>query len=533
MTTDRAPQDLEAHTSQPSPMSRSRQIVQATAVVTVIVLVVKGLGFVEKVLLAYFFGTGIAVDAYLIAYSLPFSAYVVLREVIKASFLPTFLRTWRDSRPQAWRLFSVVGTILLILLSLATICGMAFAEQLVAITAPGFRGEQRQLAIRLTRMAMPALLFLGLSTLTTATLNAWKRFARPVLGDASFRAGPLIFLLGAGTVVAIVLGVVLGALGKLVIETLGIGRRLRSVRPTLNLRLPEVRTVGRLAAPLLAGLFFSLLVAPVVENAFASMTGVGGVAALAFSRKIVETLAAILPYTLGLVLLPFSAEMAAKQDFEGLASTLTAALRALVLIFMPVTIGLMVFREPFVRLLFQRGAFDAASTLLTAGPLLFYALALLPFALEVIVVQFFFARQDTLTPVITDVTAFLVNVILIPLLMPAFGLGGIALAAAIARSLRVLALAFLFGRKVPAFRLVSFLPFAGQMVVAALATAAALAGLSILGRDLQPQGLIGLVAALTGAAAVGGGVFLVTSYLLRVQEIRDLWRRARAWRPTS
>ena len=170
---------------------------------------------------------------------------------------------------------------------------------------------------------------------------------------------------------------------------------------------------------------------------------------------------------------------------------------------------------------------------MTAGPLLFYALALLPFALEVIVVQFFFARQDTLTPVITDVAAFLVNVILIPLLMPAFGLGGIALAAAVARSLRVLALLFLFGRKVPAFRLGSFLPFAGQMVVAALATAAALAGLAVLGSDLQSQGLVGLVAALSLAAVVGAGVFLVTSYLLRVQEIRRLWRRARAWRSTS
>jgi putative peptidoglycan lipid II flippase len=514
-------------------MSRSRQIIQATAVVTIIVLMVKGLGFVEKVLLAYFFGTGIAVDAYLIAYSLPFSAYVVLREVVKASFLPTFLRTWQDSKPRAWRLFSVVGTVLLILLSAATICGMAFAEQLIALTAPGFRGAQRDLAVRLTRMVMPALLFLGLSTLTTATLNAWKRFPRPVLGDASFRAGPLIFLLGAGTVVAMTAGVVLGAIGKLVIETLGIGRHLRSLRPSLNLRLTEVQTVSRLAAPLLAGLFFSLLVAPVVENAFASTTGVGGVSALAYSRKIVETLAAILPYTLGLVLLPFSSEMAANQDYQGLAATLTSAVRALVLIFLPVTIGLMVLREPFVQVLFQRGAFDTASTQLTAGPLFFYALALLPFALEVIIINFFFARQDTLTPVITDVVAFLLNVALIAPLMGAFGLGGIALAAALARSLRVLALLFFFERKVPAFRLLSLVPFAGQVAMAGLATAGALVGLALLVGGLDIERFVALLAYLMIAAIVGGGVFVAAAYLLNVEEIRDMWRRARAWRTTG
>ena len=76
-------------------MVDGKRIVQATAIVTAIALIVKGLGFVEKLLLAYFFGTGIEVDAYLAVYSVIFSAFVVLREVIKPSFLPTFLHTWR------------------------------------------------------------------------------------------------------------------------------------------------------------------------------------------------------------------------------------------------------------------------------------------------------------------------------------------------------------------------------------------------------------------------------------------------------
>ncbi len=88
-----------------------KKIIQATTMVTAIALVVKGLGFVEKILLAYFFGTGIEVDAYLVAYTIPFSAYIVLREVVEPSFLPTFLRTWRASIRDGWRLFSVVGTL--------------------------------------------------------------------------------------------------------------------------------------------------------------------------------------------------------------------------------------------------------------------------------------------------------------------------------------------------------------------------------------------------------------------------------------
>ena len=503
-----------------------KKILQATTVVTAIALVVKGLGFAEKLLLAYFFGTGSQVDAYLVAYSIPFSAFVVLREVVKPAFLPTFVRTLRLSDQEGWHLFSVVGTLLLILLTAATAAGIVFAEPLVALAAPGFGGEQRALTVTLTRLIMPALLLLGLSTLTTAALNAQKRFSRPALGDASYRAGPLALLLLLGSIPAMTVGASLGALGKLVIETWGLGGHLRQLRLTLDVTFAPARTVWRLAAPLLAALSLSLFVAPLVENAFASQVGVGGVAALAYARKIAETLTTILPYTLGLVLLPFSADMAASRDYDSLARTLSGAVRGLTLLFLPLTLGLMVLRQPFVRLLFERGAFDAASTQLTAGPLLFYALALLPFALEVIVVQFFFARQNTLTPVIADVVTFALNVALIPPLRSVLGLGGIALAAAIAKALKVLALLILFDRQVPAFRLARLAPFAGQMILASLAAAGALAALLALGAGLGAGGVAGLVVYLVAGGLLGGGAFYLSAYWLGVDEVRDLWRRA-------
>jgi putative peptidoglycan lipid II flippase len=507
-------------------------------VVTGIVLVVKGLGFVEKLLLAYVFGTGIEVDAYLVAYSIPFSAFIVLREVVKPAFLPTFLRTWRQSEGDSLRLFAVVGTGLLLLLGAVSVAGVLLAAPLISLAAPGFEGEQRVLAIRLTRLAVPALLLLGLSTLTTAALHAEKRFVRPALGEASLRAGPVLLLLAGAGVPGMAAGVSLGALGKLAIEALGLGRILRRVRPLLDLRFPPVRTTGRLAAPLLAALTLSLFVGPLVENAFASKVGVGGVSALAFARKIAETLTTILPYTLGLVLLPYSAEMAAGQDDEGLARTVTAAVRGLALLFLPVTVGLLVLREPFVRLLFERGAFTATSTEMTAWPLLFYALALLPFALEVVVIQFFFARQDTLTPVLADVVTFALNVALIPPLVGPLGLGGIALAAAVAKAAKVLVLLILFGRRVGAFRPASLAPFAAKMGAASTLSAVALLALGqaqdplltlFTSRTLPGGTALALALYLAMAAAVGAGVFVAVAHLLGVGEVGDVWRKGRAW----
>ncbi|MBN1136366.1 MAG: oligosaccharide flippase family protein, partial [Anaerolineae bacterium] len=473
-------------------------------------------------------------DAYLVAYSIPFSAYIVLREVVKPAFLPTFLQSRREAEGRDWRLFGVAGTLLVLLLGVLTAAGLLLAQPLTALAAPGFAGQQRDLAASLLRLVMPALLLLGASSLTTAALHANKRFALPAIGEASFRALPILFLLATGGVVGTALGVMIGALSKVGVEAWGLRRHLAHLRPSLDLAFEPVRTVGRLAAPLLGALFLSLFVGPLVENAFASKVGVGGVAALAYSRKIVETLTTILPYTLGLVLLPFSAEMAARHDSEGLARMLGGAVRSLVLLFLPVTVGLMALREPFVRLLLERGAFTAASTELTAGPLFYYALALVPFSLEVIVIQFFFARQDTLTPVLADVASFALNVALIPLLLPTVGLGGIALAAALAKAVKVLALLILFSRRVPAFRLVDLAPFSGKMLLAALATAAIL-GLWILMAEsaLSGGGIIALAAYLSVGGLLGGGTFFLTAHLLRVQEPAIAWQRTWAWTITK
>ena len=524
-----------------------RRIVRATVGLALLGVAVRGLGFIEKLVLAYFFGTQIEVDAYLVAYSLPFSAYIVLRDVIEPAFLPTYLRTQRDSPQDARRLFWAVGAWLVLLLGVATAAGIAAAAPLISAAAPGFSGPQREMAIRLTRLAMPALLFLGLSTLTTAALHAQKRFALPAAGEASFRTAPLLLFLAIGRVAGLALGVVVGAVTKLLVEGLGLlrgrslgpapaggngpparkgtGLRLGAIRRVLDPSFPPLRTTARLAAPLFAGLFFSLFIGPLVDNAFASQKE-GWVSALAYARKIGETLTTILPYTLGLVLFPFSAEMAASQDRQALARTLTGAIRALALVFLPVTAGLIALREPFIRVLLERGAFDAASTQLTAGPLLFYSLGLLPFALEIIAVRFFYAQQNTLTPVLADVTAFGLNVALIPPLMAAFGLGGIALATTIAKTLKVLALLILFGRRVPAFRLAALGTFAGKMAVASVATGGALLAAVLVGRSL-PAGPWATLAYLAAAAVLAVGVFVVTAYLLGVEEIRGAANRVR------
>lgn len=361
---------------------RAKSIIQATVIVATITILCKILGFVEKLLLAYYFGTGVEVDAYIVAFSVPFFSFIVLREVLEPAFVPTFIRVCKERGERGgWKLASVIANALAIGLGAMIIIGLVAAPSLASILAPGFTDEGRALTIKLIRMILPALLFMGLSSLTTAILHAHKRFTLPAVSEAVFRAAPLLFFYALSGLTGLVIGVVIGALGKLTLQTLGLWRRLKSYLPSLDLRYSPVQRVGLLATPLFFGSFLSYLVWPFVDNIFASTLPPGSVSALAFAKKMVETLTLIFPYALGVVIFPFFSELALKTDRQGLSQALTGAMRAMIFICTPITIGLISLRVPIIRLLFERGEFDFASTQLTASPLMYYSLGLIAFSL--------------------------------------------------------------------------------------------------------------------------------------------------------
>jgi len=513
-------------------MLNARRIIQATGVVTAITLAYQALGFGEKLLLAYYFGMGIEVDAYLLAFSIPFFSFIVLSETVEPALLPTFLSLGEET----WRLVRTLGTVLFSGLMLVVGLALLLAQPLAALVAPGFWGEGRSLLVELVRLAVPALVLLGLSTLTTTALHAQKRFALPAMGIFVFRLGPLLLFYLWGGVKGLALGIVMGALGKLALEWGGL-RRPDIFRPSLELSYPPLRKVGRLAAPLFLGFVLSLLVAPLVDSAFASTLGAGRVSALIFAKKIVETITTTLPLSLGVVLLPFSSEMALGDKREELRAILRGSVRGIVLIFAPFTVALLLLAVPVTRLLFERGQFDATSTGLTATALIYYSWGLIPFSLEVVLARFYYAFSDTLTPVILEFLAFGLNILLILALIGSLSLGGIGLAASLAKGFKVALMFILLRRKVGSLGLREYLPFLGRVGLATLAMGLAMGGAREgLGSPIAPLGFLGQMGYLSLTLAAGGVSFLASLFLLRLEEVRAwpaLWSRPSGSRPNQ
>ena len=503
---------------------------------TLITMAVKVLGFVEKQVFAYYFGASEDVDAFFVALSVPTVLFVFIREIVEPAFLPMFVgRLESGRREQGWRLFTVLTAGILVVSAAAATAGWLGASSLASSLAPGFAPSTLELTARLIRVTIAGGLFLGLSSLTYVTLNAYRRFALPAAGDLALKAMPIacaIALVPRLGVVALALGVLVGCAGRLLVHLVGLGRELARLSWPGEESRDDLRQLAWTMAPLVIGVAFSQ-VSELADNYFASQLGGGAVAARTYARKIVDLPILLLPYALSIVAFPYFSSLAGRQEWDRLYGFLGQTLRGLTLVFAFLGVATVLLAEPIVTLLLERGAFDAQARELTAWPLRLYGIGLVTFALEALLVPFYFALRDTRTPVVLGIAGVGVNIALTAAWIGPLGVGGVAAALTVSKTLKVLLLGLLLGRR----QTLRWRPIAGTAWRVGLAAGVAAAGMTLLLRSNTPPGassLLDQVAFLSLTSGSGAVLFLVMVLAFRSPErallleavngLRTLWK---------
>ncbi|HAI20845.1 MAG TPA: murein biosynthesis integral membrane protein MurJ [Clostridiales bacterium UBA8153] len=187
----------------------------------------------------------------------------------------------------------------------------------------------------------------------------------------------------------------------------------------------------------------------IIDRRLASALEPGSISALAFASKLVQLPLGLFVIAITTVLYPLFSEYASRRDHPALGRSIQFGLRLVALITIPASIGLVVLREPIIRLLFQRGEFDARATQLTAVAVLCYGLGMLFIAANQVLVRGFHARQDMTTPVLIGGATFCVNVLCAVLLVRPWGHAGLALANSIGAISGTVLLAAGLGRALP------------------------------------------------------------------------------------
>ena len=259
-----------------------------------------------------------------------------------------------------------------------------------------------------------------------------------------------------------------------------------------------------------------------VGTLLASLLPQGSVSYLYYADRLVQFPLGIFAIAAATAVLPSFSKYAAKQDKTALNDTFGYAMRLVSFITIPAMIGLIILREPIVGLLFQRGAFDAITTTLTAQALLYYGLGLWAFSAVRIVVSLFYALQDTKTPVKMAAISIGVNIILGAALMWPMKHGGLALATSLASMVNLVLLIKALTKKVGLFKWATLLKSFSKSVCCAVVMGA---GVMVVMRLMIPVSAATFQQLLIGVAIsilVGICIYTGCAFLVKCPEIHEL-----------
>jgi putative peptidoglycan lipid II flippase len=488
------------------------------------------LGLVRDQAQAYFFGTDWRADAFVVATRVP----TLLRELfaegaMSAAFVPTFTRTLtREGRKAAFRLGSQVVNGLLLVTGILVVLGIVFAGPLTESYAEGFGNDagKLELTIQLTRINMPFLMLIAVAAAFMGMLNGLHRFFVPATSPAMFNVVfvaatvvlvPVFTRIGIEPVMALSVGMLGGGLAQMLVQWPTLRREGYRHQFSLNHRDPALREVLLLMGPGTIGAAAAQINLFVNTSLATEVPGVA--AALRYAFLLMYLPIGIFGVSVATATIPNLAKQGAEGAHAAMTSTVSWAIRLMLVLSVPATVGLMVLAAPIVQLIFERGAFDAASTAMTAA-------ALVGYSIVKIASPSFYSLREVRTPLIVSLVTIAVNLGLSVWLFDVVGFQGLALGTAIAANVNAALLLVFLAKRIGGIESGRILNTLIRIGIASVPMAVAASySHAWLVTAVPGDGDLAHAVEVFGAILVALGVLGAAAWALRVQEFASAMAR--------
>jgi putative peptidoglycan lipid II flippase len=494
-------------------------------------------GYLREAALAARFGVSSTMDAYFGAIFIPNILYSIL---IAGTVSPILIRILMQEETisdeaRSSEAFSVVATFSLLALLLIICLALPGSRFWLAWLFPGFDTATLGMAARLAYIVFPSVMFLAVTGLLTAVLNGYNRFAlasaapafasTAVIVAAFFARGDrAIYVVGIATAVGFMLQclVLVPAAASLSIR----------YRPIFNFRHPAIARLLHLGIPL----FLYLAVAgasSVMERNLASRLSAGAVSTLSYALRLFTVPSNFMAAPLAIVAYPGFAREAGRPRHGKLGTQLSKIFRFVIFLFLPVTIWTIINSLVVTRLLYEHGRFLSADSVITARVLAVYSVGILPNAIALVLLRCFFAVEDTLTPLVAEILAFVSFVLAGPFLSRHFGIEGLVAARAAAFFLVMGILIYVLARRKALLNLDwDLLKFLFRVTVASVGMGAiSWVSLRLLMGAFTHGGTAVRMVLVMALMAISGAFYFMVAQLLKLDEARQIWTTVRSLLP--
>lgn len=418
-------------------------MLRSAATVGGLTLVSRVLGFVRDQLIAFALGTSFVAEAFFVAQRFPNLFRALFAEgAFNNAFVPLFAKRVEGEGEAKARDFAIeVFSFLLAWLIVFSAAAMIAMPVVIYVIAPGFQANREtfQLAVDLTRICFPYLLFMSLTALQSGVLNSLNRFtaaaAAPILLNVVMIASNVVaWLLATGntpnTGYIFAWGLFASGIAQYALLAIACRRAGMRLIPRWPRLTPDVKKVISLSIPgIVSGgvMQINLVVATMIAT-----TLPGAVAFLYYADRLYQLPLGVIGVAIGVVLLPDLSRKLRAGNEAGALSSQNRALELSMFLTLPAAIALMAIPHPIIQTVFEHGAFTRADTYAVAPTVLAFASGLVAFSLSKVFQPGFYAREDTKTPMRFAVISVIVNVVGSLVLSRVMGHVGIALATSLA-----------------------------------------------------------------------------------------------------
>jgi len=514
---------------------RSGRLARSTALFSLATAASRIAGLVREIVAASYFGVTGAMSAFTLAFQFPNLVRSLFADAaIQAAFVPVFTELLeKGQRREAFRMASTMIFLVTLILGALTAVLILLAPVVMPLFVPDEFDAVSDLTVGLSRLLFPIVLLLGVTGMVVGILNSYDRFGAFAISPFFWNVAIIAVLVvlapafsDEDEIYAYAIGVLVGTVVQLMIPVWDMRHTPFGVRRALlaPFRInradwgnPKVRRVLLLMLPVTISLGL-ININLLINSTVGFLVSEEAPAAIDKAFRIYMLPQGIFSVAIATVMFPTLARFAARDDHDGLRSTMANGMRQILLMLIPAMAAILVLSEPMTRLVYERGVFDAASTDLVSEALFWFAFSL-PFnGLFLLLTRTFFSLQRPWLPTLISLGNLVLTAGFALLLYEPFGVGGIVAATGIATSASVIAQAWVLRAHLGRLELGSLI-WSGTRVVAA---AAVLAGVAYIAWDLLDselgRGTGAQIVSLGVALGAGGLAYLGAVVALRVPE---------------
>ncbi|MEN6348171.1 MAG: murein biosynthesis integral membrane protein MurJ [Syntrophomonas sp.] len=421
--------------------------------VSLTIFFAKLLGFCRDIVFAKFFGTGGLADLFQAVFSFPNLLFSSIGTALSSVNIPdlTYFVNQRSQEERNQYLTNLFVQVSLFA-AIISLIGIVLAPFIGRLIAHDLGPDADRLAIMLTRIMMPTLLFVSLTFLATGVLQVHSHFQLSAAISVPFNILIIAGLFWKGSdVVFVGYLTTIGWFLQFLIQVPVLIKEKYSLRSfKLNLRDSFTRNLFRNMVPILIG--NSLLqVSLILDRTMAIRLSEGTTAALSYGSNLFVTITSVFIVGMTTVVFPRLSQYCLEADYDSVRNLLGQIFKMLLFILVPYLLLVICYRQDIITLIYQRGAFDSRSTDMTSLAFLLYSFAVLGYLCQEVYNRVFYAMKNFRVPMMASLICLTLKFAFDYLFFRQTGIVGLSLSTSLALLLYGILMTFMLSRKIGNF----------------------------------------------------------------------------------